>query len=334
MQLDGKKIFVLASGSFSGSHFVDHCLSLGARIEGINRSKESSKTFLPYLNNKWCKNFKFYQLNLNHNLTEIIDLIQQFKPHFIVDFAGQGMVAQSWSQPEQWFETNVLSKVKLHEALRRCPFLESYLRFSTPEVYGSTEQEITESTALNPSTPYAVSHAAIDMSLMAYYRQYKFPAILTRTTNVYGPGQQLYRIIPRAILSARLHKKLTLDGGGLSVRNFIEISDVARALVALLLKPESRGQIFHIGSAEYTSIKDLVKKIASHTGVPYEKFVQEGEERPGKDHAYMVNSSKIRKWTNWTPQLGLDQGLERVIAWVDAHLHQLDTLNWDYVHRP
>ena len=333
--LKDKRVFVLASGSFSGSHFVDHVLTLGAQVCGINRSPEGAREFLPYLSNPARAKFRFHHLDLNHDLKKIVRLIADFAPHYVVDFAGQGMVAQSWQAPTQWFKTNVLSKIELHEALRQFSFLEAYLRFSTPEVYGSTHGSVRESAALNPSTPYAVTHAAIDMSLLSYHRHYGFPVILTRAANVYGRGQQLYRIIPKALLCARSQskKKLTLEGGGVSVRNFIAIEDTCRGLVALLLKPEARGQIFHLASDEYTSIRQLVERVARLTAVPMDEFVKIGAARAAQDLAYQIDASKIREWTGWRPEVSLETGLGRVLAWVDENHARLENYSWDYIHK-
>ena len=140
------------------------------------------------------------------------------------------MVGQSWERPEDWFRTNAVSTVILHNRLRQeCDFLTRYVHITTPEVYGSTNGWIKEDTPYNPSTPYAVSRAAGDMSLKTFVDAYGFPAVSTRAANVYGPGQQLYRIIPRTILFIRLQKKLQLHGGGFFERSFIHINDVSDA---------------------------------------------------------------------------------------------------------
>ena len=101
------------------------------------------------------------------------------------------MVAESWTAPAQWYTTNIVAKVRLHDWLRQQSWLERYVRISTPEVYGSHDTLQPESWHLNPSTPYAVSHAAIDLSLRAFHAHYGFPVVFTRFANFYGPGQQL-----------------------------------------------------------------------------------------------------------------------------------------------
>jgi dTDP-glucose 4,6-dehydratase len=126
----------------------------------------------------------------------------------VVNFAAQGMVAESWLKPEDWYETNVVANVMLHDRLRKISSLQKYVHVGTPEVYGSTAGLIPESRNYNPSTPYAASRAACDLHLQTFIRQYNFPAVFTRAANVFGPGQQLYRIVPRTLLFLALGRKL------------------------------------------------------------------------------------------------------------------------------
>ena len=172
--------------------------------------------------------------------------------------------------------TNVVSAVRLHELLRNFDGLERYVHVTTPEVYGSTEGWVTEDTPFNPSTPYAVSRAAGDMSLRTYFANYRFPVVFTRAANVYGPGQQLYRIVPRTIVAAMGGQKLRLDGGGMSKRVFIHMTDVADATLKIARKGVP-GETYHISGYEVVSIRTLVELFESRwtaavdpraTGVP------------------------------------------------------------------
>ena len=173
-----------------------------------------------YLSDK----FIFEQIDLNKDLEKLISLIDNYEPQYIVNFAAQGMVAQSWLNPTHWYKTNVVSQVALHDVLRKKNFLKKYVHVTTPEVYGSTDEGwIKESFNFNPTTPYAVSRAACDMHLLSFLKAYDFPVVFTRAANVYGPGQQLYRVIPRALLSTLTGKSFNLNGGGLSKRSFIYI---------------------------------------------------------------------------------------------------------------
>ena len=109
------------------------------------------------------------------------------------------MVAQSWENPVHWYKTNIISQVALHDKLRKRNFLK-YVHVTTREVYGSTDKGwIKECFDFSPST-HAVSRASCDLHLMSTFKAYNFPVVFTRAANVYGPGQQLYRIIPRTML--------------------------------------------------------------------------------------------------------------------------------------
>src|SRR5450432_349569 len=132
------RIAVIGSNSFAGAAFVDAALSAGHEVLGINRSAEGSPLFLPYKSNPRAAAYSFRQLDLNREMELVCSALEGFAPAFIVDFAGQGMVAESWNWPEQWYETNIVAKVRLHNFLRTRPWLVKYVRVSTPEVYGTT----------------------------------------------------------------------------------------------------------------------------------------------------------------------------------------------------
>ena len=104
-----EKIIVIGSNSFSGASFVPFALDEGFELIGISRSAEINPVFLPY---KYSgKNIEFHQLDLNHDLDKIMALIESKRPEYVVNFAAQSMVAQSWDHPDHWFITNVVSTV-------------------------------------------------------------------------------------------------------------------------------------------------------------------------------------------------------------------------------
>lgn len=324
----------MGSNSFSGASFADFALAQGAQVFGLSRSEQPHAAFLPY---RWSgndANFKFFAYDINKHQDQIMDLMAAERPDYFVNFAAQSMVGQSWERPEDWFRTNAVSTVMLHNRLRQeCDYLKKYVHITTPEVYGSTDGWIKEETPFNPSTPYAVSRAAGDMSLRTFVEAYGFPAVSTRAANVYGPGQQLYRIIPRAILFIRLGKKLQLHGGGHSERSFIHINDVSDATWKVMLDGK-QGETYHISTDEIVSIRQLVERICARMGVAFEVSVEVIGERLGKDAAYRLDSSKIREALDWSDRTTLDQGLDQCIAWVDDNLDVLKTQELDYVHKP
>lgn len=330
-----EKIAIIGSNSFSGSNFIAHCLSEGLQVLGISRSKELIDVFLPYKRNKVNKSkdpFRFKQLDINRDTEAIAKVIQEFQPDYVVNFAAQSMVAQSWEHPEHWYQTNVIGNVKLHDKLRHFDFLKKYVHVSTPEVYGNCSGKITESSPFNPSTPYAASRAACDMHLVTFLKQYRFPVVFTRAANVYGPGQQLYRIIPRAILYIKLKKKIPIHGGGYSVRSFIHIKDVADATLKIARKA-APGDSFHISTDTHISIRQLVEMICRMMNVGFEDVAEIVDDRPGKDAAYILDSAKLRRELGWKDRVGLEEGIQETIAWVSDNLEALKSQPFDYIHK-
>lgn len=324
-------ILVVGSNSFSGATFTDFALQRGAKVIGTSRSNEPIDPFLPY---KWHDhaNFKFYPLDLNKHLAEITALMQEVKPAYVVNFAAQSMVGESWQNPGDWFTTNVVSTIKFHDELRKCDFLKRYVHVSTPEVYGSCSGFVGEDFPFNPSTPYAVSRAAADMSLRTFRAAYNFAVVTTRAANVYGPGQQLYRIIPRAILFILLGRKLQLHGGGVSTRSFIHMRDVCDATYKIMQNGQN-GDTYHISTSEVVSIRALVERICSKLGVNFEDHVELVGERLGKDSAYHLDSTKLRTELGWQDHISLEQGLDECIAWVKNNFDVLKARPYDYQHK-
>jgi dTDP-glucose 4,6-dehydratase len=241
------KVLVIGSNSFSGSSFIAYLLSQGVEVIGVSRSAEAPPVFLPYRWRDKERSFRFHQIDLNKDLDTLSGILDREKPPYVVNFAAQSMVGESWKHPDHWMMTNVVSAVRLHERLRQLDFLDKYVHVTTPEVYGSTEGFIREDAPFNPSTPYAVSRAASDMSLRTYFDAYHFPVVFTRAANVYGPGQQLYRIIPRTILFVLTGRKLQLHGGGVSRRSFIHMNDVSDATWRIAREAKA-GSTYHIST--------------------------------------------------------------------------------------
>lgn len=325
-------VFVIGSNSFSGASFVDFALQQGVKVIGASRSAEPIAALLPY---KWRdhSNFAFHQLDLNKDLQAIDELLHAGKPKHVVNFAAQSMVGESWQNPADWFMTNVVSTVKLHDVLRKCDFLERYVHVSTPEVYGSCSGFVNEDFQFNPSTPYAVSRAAADMSLRTFRAAYNFPVVTTRAANVYGPGQQLYRIIPRTILFILLGRKLQLHGGGVSTRSFIHMADVSDATWKIMTRGNN-GDTYHISTSEVVSIRELVERICRKLNVNFDDHVEVVGERMGKDSAYHLDSTKVRTELGWADHVTLDQGLDECIAWVRNNFDALKASSYDYFHKP
>ena len=325
------RIVVIGSNSFSGASFIGQALMRGYTVLGISRSPENNTCLLPY---KWSTQdrFEFHQLDLNRHTKEIINEIKSFKGTHVINFAAQAMVAESWQNPDHWYQTNVVANVRLHDQLRQINSLQKYVHVSTPEVYGSCSGLVDESHPFSPSTPYATSRAACDMHLLNFFKNYDFPVVFTRAANVYGPGQQLFRIIPRTILFIKLGKKLQLHGGGKSLRSFIHIRDVAEATLNIA-NNASPPETFHLSTDQHVSIRSLVELICLKMGADFQSLVEVSPDRPGKDDAYLLDSSKAKKELNWKPEILLEDGIEETIDWVESNFDDLIKEPMDYIHK-
>jgi len=325
------RIAVIGSNSFSGASLIRQALEQGDEILGISRSPENKACLLPY---KWSAQdrFQFRQLDLNDHTDEIINEIRKFETTHVINFAAQAMVAESWQNPDHWYQTNIVANVRLHDRLRQMNSLRKYVHVSTPEVYGSCSGLVNESHPFSPSTPYATSRAACDMHLLNFFKNYDFPVVFTRAANVYGPGQQIYRIIPRTILFIKLGKKLQLHGGGKSLRSFIHIRDVAAATLDIAEKA-SPPETFHLSTDQHVSIRSLVELICLKMGADFENLVEVSPDRPGKDAAYLLDSGKAKKEFDWEPKVSLEDGIGETIDWVQNNFDDLIKEPMEYLHK-
>lgn len=330
---DKQRVLVIGSNSFSGSAFIDLLLEEGRfSVIGISRSPEKKALFLPYKRHDHAE-FKFYQMDLNKDMLLISKLIDSFKPDYVVNFAAQSEVAPSWENSEQWFQTNAVAITGLANVLNKCKTLKRYVHISSPEVYGTCVGIVKEDAPLNPSTPYAASKAAGDLSLFTFVKHYNFPLVMVRSTNVYGAHQQLFKIIPRSVIYIKLGKIIELDGGGQAVKSYVHIRDISKGELSAMEKGRV-GDIYHLSPDRGTAVKDIVRIICENMGVPFERAVKTVEERPGQDAAYVIDSAKSRIEFGWKPEVSLDEGLSEVTKWIGSNWERIKEGPLEYIHKP
>lgn len=322
---------ILGANSFSGNAFISS-LEPNTNIVAISRSQIISQVFNAIIPSHSNLNVTSINWNLNEDPASVVRTINESGCKTIINFAAQSMVGQSWDCPEDWYEANVLSFSKLLTKIHKESKIEKFIQFTTPEVYGSTAGWIKESFNFAPNSPYAISRAAGDWHLKALHDNFDFPVIFTRAANVYGEHQQLYRIIPRVIISALTGKRIPLQGAGKSIRSFIHVDDVSNALLRII-DSGIPGASYHISTNDLISIYDLIALIAAKLNVEMKDLVDVVPDRPGKDFAYQLNSQKIREELGWHDEISLESGLDRTIVWVKDNLRELRELPLDYVHR-
>jgi len=329
-----KKIVVIGSNSFSGSDFVDHALTeTDFFIYGISRSPEKSALFLPYKENKKLNRFAFHQIDLNKDMEELKKFLLDIKPEYIINFAAQSEVGPSWEHPEQWFRTNAVAIAELGNFLKDQDWLQRYVHISSPEVYGTCEGIVREDAPLNPSTPYAASKAAGDLMLFTLVKNFNFPLVMIRSTNVYGAHQQLFKIIPRAVIFLKNGKTIELHGGGQAIKSYIHIRDISQGELLAMLHGKN-GQIYHLSPDQGIAIKSVVRMICDELGKDYNSFTKTVAERIGQDKAYVIDSSKVRRELNWAPKISLTMGLRDVISWIETDWEDIQKQPLEYLHKP
>ena len=298
-----KKVIVIGSNSFSGGSYIKLLLKKKYKVFAISRSKLVNKKFLPF--NIRDKNFSFTSLDLNKDHKRIISHIKKIKPKYIVNYASQSMVGESWDNPIDWYQTNSLSMIKLYNSIANTKLNLKLIHISTPEVYGNIENITFENSLYNPTTPYAASRVTADHFLNLLFLQKRINYSSVRASNVYGEYQRLYRIIPKTIFSILNNQKIDLHGGGLSKRNFIHIDDVSVATFKIMTLGKN-GEAYHVSGDSMISIKDLVKKICKKMDFKFEKLVNRSKERKGKDKYYFLSSKKIKKKLKWRQKISLE----------------------------
>ena len=328
-----KTVVVLGSNSFSGQDFIDLLLDdREYEVVGVSRRPEPAAWKLRYRERSNLKRFRFFALDLNRDLAELLALLDRERPNYIVNFAAQSEVAPSWERPEDWFRTNTVALAELVNHLRRQTYLDKYVHISSPEVYGTCRGVVLENAPLNPSTPYAASKAAADMLLEAYRKQFDFPVVTVRATNVYGPRQQLFKIVPRAMIAMKLDKKIPLHGGGKAVKSYIHVRDISRGELAIMERGEI-GEIYHLSPDEGIAVADVVREIAILMDKNFADVTENVDERPGQDAAYVIDSSKARNRFGWRPEIALRAGLEETKAWIDRYWSEIRAEPLEYQHR-
>lgn len=330
-----KKVFVIGSNSFSGADFIDLLLhETDYKVIGTSRSAQKSALFLPYLQREnLADRFRFVQADLNQDMAHLQEQLSREKPAYIVNFAAQSEVAPSWEHPEHWFQTNAVAIAELGNFLRKQNWLERYVHISSPEVYGTCEGRVLEDGPLNPTTPYAASKAAGDLMLFTLVKNFDFPLSMVRATNVYGPHQQLFKIIPRTVINLNLERTIQLHGGGHAVKSYIHIRDVSQG-EQLIMEQGQNGEIYHLSPAQGVSVKDLVALICQLKNKDFETATQTVAERLGQDKAYLIDSSKARQAFGWSDKISLETGLQEVIDWVDRNMPAIQKEALEYIHQP
>jgi dTDP-glucose 4,6-dehydratase len=233
---------------------------------------------------------------------DVLAVMKRHDTGAVVHFAAESHVDRSISGAAIFVTTNVLGTQVLLDAARERK-VQRFLHVSTDEVYGSlgAQGKFTESTPLHPNSPYAASKAASDMLVLAAVHTFGFPAVITRSSNNYGPYQFPEKLIPLMIANAMDGRPLPVYGEGLNVRDWLYVRDHCTALDAVLERGRT-GDVYNIGGNNECRNIDIVRLLLSMVGKP-ESLITFVKDRPGHDLRYAIDASKIMRELAWAPSV-------------------------------
>jgi dTDP-glucose 4,6-dehydratase len=243
------------------------------------------------------------------------DLVRQVAAGMdaVVNFAAESHVDRSIADQDVFASTHVIGTGVLLDAVRELG-VPRYLQVSTDEVYGSiAEGSFTETSPLDPSSPYSATKAAGDLLVSAHHHTYGTEAVICRGSNNYGPRQYPEKLIPLAILNAMHGDPLPVYGDGRQVRNWLFVEDFCRGIHAAL-EGGRPGETYNVGGPDECENIDVVRRILELTGRD-ESLIEHVTDRPGHDRRYSLSSQKLRDELGWQAQVRFEDGLARTVDW-------------------
>jgi dTDP-glucose 4,6-dehydratase len=231
----------------------------------------------------------------------------------VVNFAAESHVDRSIADQYAFARTHVIGTGVLLDAVRERG-VARFLQVSTDEVYGSIEDgSFTESSALDPSSPYSATKAGGDLLVSAHAHTYGIEALICRGSNNYGPRQYPEKLIPLMILNALHGDPLPVYGDGRQVRNWLYVEDFCGAILKVLDGGRA-GEAYNVGGPDECENLEVVRRIIELTGAD-DSLVEHVTDRPGHDRRYSLSSAKLRDELGWEAEVGFDEGLRRTVDW-------------------
>lgn len=312
-----KKILVTGGAGFIGSNFIHYMLDKYHKYTIVNLDEltyaGNLENLKPVENNP---NYKFVKGNISDRKF-IYKLFEKENFDIVINFAAESHVDRSVTNPDIFIKTNVVGTQVLLDASKDFE-VERYHQVSTDEVYGDLPLDrldlfFTESTPLNPSSPYSASKASSDFLVNSYYRTYNLSVTISRCSNNYGAYQFPEKLIPLMILQALKNENLPVYGNGDNVRDWLHVKDHCLA-IDLIIHHGKIGEIYNIGGHNERTNLQVVKTILKALNKP-QSLIKYIKDRPGHDLRYAIDPSKLEKELGWKPKYNFDEGIEETIQW-------------------
>ncbi len=319
-----RTILVSGGAGFVGSEFVRRAVAAGTRVITLDAlTYAGDRSTLAVVDGD--ASHLFVQGSINDRAL-VGSLLEEHRPHAIVNFAAESHVDRSIDGPGAFIETNINGVFELLEAVRvycdeNPPSDFRFLHVSTDEVYGSVDEGTShEGSPLAPNSPYAASKAAADHLVRSYQRTYGMPTLVTRSSNNYGPYQFPEKLIPLMILNALALKPLPIYGDGAQIREWIHVSDNCAAIDTVLTRGKP-GEIYNIGGGSGVANIDITKRLCAvidelrPDATARASLITHVADRPGHDRRYALDTSKLTAELNWRPEITIEDGLAQTVRW-------------------
>ena len=301
-----KNILVTGGYGFIGTNFVKHLL----KNSDYNITVFDKLTYASNLNNLEKENIKFIKGDL-YNKNDVNNALRD--TDYVVNFAAESHVDRSIINADDFLNSNIYGVYNILNYIKKNKNIEKFIHISTDEVYGNAiNTTFSENSCLNPNNPYSATKASADLLIMSYYKTYKIPACITRSSNNYGPFQHPEKLIPKTIIYSILNKNIPIYGNGKNTRDWLYVEDNIEGILAVLRNGKN-GEIYNIGSDIELSNIDIVRKILKFMDKP-ESLINYVNDRPGNDLRYSLDSSKLMK-LGFKPRINIEYGLEKTINW-------------------
>lgn len=306
------KLLVTGGAGFIGSHFVRHVLSSQKGYQIVNFDK------LTYAGN--LANLRDVESNSNYCFVrgDICDpsAVEAAMTgcSAVMHFAAESHVDRSIYEPGPAIETNVKGTLVLLQLARKLR-IERFVHISTDEVYGDMPAGAfaDETSPIQPNSPYAASKAGADLLVRSYVRTYGFPAVITRSSNNYGPFQFPEKFLPLIIANALENKPLPIYGDGRQQRDWLHVEDNCRGILAALEQGKI-GEIYNLGGLDIEDNLSVARRILRLLDKS-DSLLSYVQDRPGHDRRYALRTEKAQQELAWLPKIRFDDGLQQTVEW-------------------
>lgn len=319
------RVLITGVTGFVGSHMAEFALAQGAEVFGACRWRSNTEN-IDHIKNQ----INVVEMDLRDS-SSVRETLVKTKPDYVVHLAGQSYVFASWHAPAETLTTNAIGQVNLLEAIRHegAPFPRVLIACSSEE-YGLVQEQdlpITEETALQPLSPYAVSKVAQDFLGFQYSRNYGIPCFRVRAFNHEGPrrGESFVTsTFARQIaeIEAGLLEPVLMVGNLKAHRDYTDVRDIVRGYWLVLEKGEA-GEVYNLCSGRTWAVQEILDFLLTQSKV---KGIEVREDparlRPSDMPLVVGSAEKICKRTGWVPEIPFEQTLRDVMNyWRDKISH-------------